>query len=127
MRFLKMIFTWWEGATIGTALYSARKGRHVATDDSGNRYYESKKGPRRRWVIYPGGNDASNVPAEWHGWLHQTVEDVPDQSLPPARAWESPYTKNLTGTDEAYRPAGDLEQGGKRAGASGDYEAWSPS
>ena len=122
-----MIFTWWEGATIGTALYSARKGRHVATDDSGNRYYESKKAPRRRWVIYAGGNDASKVPAEWHGWLHQTVEDVPDQSLPPAREWEAPYTQNLTGTDEASRPAGDLEKGRNRASASGDYEAWSPS
>ena len=114
-----MIFTWWEGATIGTALYSARKGRKVGTDDSGNRYYESKSGPRRRWVIYSGGNDASKVPAEWHGWLHQTVEDVPDESLPPAREWEAPYTQNLTGTAEAYRPAGDLEKGRNRASASG--------
>ena len=27
---------------------------------------------------------------------------------------------------EAYRPAGALERGGRRAGATGDYEAWSP-
>lgn len=127
MGLLKKIFTWWDGATIGTALHSARNGRFVAEDSAGNRYYESKKGPRRRWVIYAGGNDASNVPAEWHGWLHQTVEEVPDQSLPPAREWEAPYTANMTGTGAAYRPAGALESGGKRAGASGDYEAWSPS
>ncbi|MGP1282417.1 MAG: NADH:ubiquinone oxidoreductase subunit NDUFA12 [Parasphingopyxis sp.] len=127
MGLLKKIFTWWEGATIGTALHSWRKGRFVAEDSAGNRYYESKKAPRRRWVIYAGGNDASNVPAEWHGWLHQTVEDVPDQSLPPAREWETPYTANMTGTGRAYRPAGALESGGRRAGASGDYEAWSPS
>ena len=122
-----MIFTWWEGATIGTALYSARKGRFIAEDDTGNRYYESKKAPRRRWVIYAGGNDASNVPAEWHGWLHQTVEDIPDQSLPPARPWEVDYTPNLTGTGEAYRPAGAIEKGRNRARAGGDYEAWIPS
>jgi len=127
MRLLKKIFTWWEGATIGTALYSARNGRFVAEDDAGNRYYESKKGARRRWVIYSGGNDASNVPSEWHSWLHQTVEDVPDQSLPPSREWEAPYTANLTGTGAAYRPAGALEKGRNRASASGDYEAWSPS
>jgi len=32
----------------------------------------------------------------------------------------------MTGTAHAYRPAGALEQGGKRAAATGDYEAWSP-
>lgn len=126
MGLLKSIFTWWDGATIGTAFYSARKGRFIAEDSAGNRYYESKKQPRRRWVIYPGGNDASNVPAEWHGWLHQTVEDVPDQSLPPAHEWEAEYSANMTGTGSAYRPAGALETGRKRARASGDYEAWSP-
>lgn len=129
MGLFKNIFIWWDGATIGTAWHSLRNGRFIAEDSSGNRYYESKKGPRRRWVVYASGkpNDASNVPAEWHGWLHQTVEDVPDQSLPPARAWEAPYTANLTGTGGAYHPAGALESGRDRARASGDYEAWSPS
>ncbi len=126
MKFLKKIFTWWEGATIGTSLYSWRKGRKVGEDAFGNRYFESKKAPRRRWVIYAGNNDASNVPAEWHGWLHQTVEDVPDEGLPPARQWETPYVPNLTGSGGAYRPAGALETGSARARASGDYKAWSP-
>jgi NADH:ubiquinone oxidoreductase subunit len=27
---------------------------------------------------------------------------------------------------QAYRPQGALEQGGRRARATGDYEAWSP-
>ncbi|NNC72749.1 MAG: NADH:ubiquinone oxidoreductase subunit NDUFA12 [Sphingomonadaceae bacterium] len=126
MKLLKNIFTWWDGATIGTALHSWRKGRFVAEDAFGNRYYESKKEQRRRWVIYAGSNDASNVPAEWHGWLHQTVDDIPDQSLPPARIWEQPYVPNLTGSGSAYRPAGALESRASRARASGDYQAWSP-
>lgn len=126
MGILKSIFTWWDGATIGTAFHSALHGRFVGEDQFGNRYYESKRAPRRRWVIYKGQNDASNVPAEWHGWLHQTVEETPDEALPPARGWEKPYTPNLTGTGAAYRPSGALEAGGKRAGATGDYEAWSP-
>ena len=33
---------------------------------------------------------------------------------------------NLTGTANAYRPAGALESGGVRAAATGDYEAWNP-
>ena len=45
---------------------------------------------------------------------------------PAARIWETDYTPNATGTAAAYRPAGALEQGGKRAAATGDYEPWLP-
>ncbi|HEY0316586.1 MAG TPA: NADH-ubiquinone oxidoreductase subunit NDUFA12 family protein, partial [Sphingomonas sp.] len=69
--------------------------------------------------------DASRVPAEWHGWLHGTTDVVPDRESPP-RPWQAPTKPNLTGTREAYRPAGALEAGGRRAAATGDYEAWSP-
>lgn len=126
MGILMKIFTWWDGATIGTALYSWRKGRLVGEDEFGNRYYESKREPRRRWVIYAGNNDASNVPADWHGWLHQTVDEIPEQALPPRREWEADYVPNLTGSAGAYRPAGALDRREARARAGGDYEAWSP-
>jgi NADH:ubiquinone oxidoreductase subunit len=129
MTILGKIFTWWDGATIGTHLWTARKGEHVGTDAQGNKYYRSKakQGQReRRWVIYNGANDASRVPAEWHGWLHGSFGDVPESFLPPARIWEADYTPNATGTLQAYRPQGALERGGRRARADGDYEAWSP-
>ncbi len=130
MNFLGKIFTWWHGATIGTLLNSWRTGEHVGTDAQGNEYYRAKKtkdgAQERRWVIYDGPNDASRVPAEWHGWLHGAFTDVPESHLPPAKIWEVDYTPNATGTADAYRPAGALEQGGKRARASGDYEAWTP-
>ena len=130
MSFLGKIFTWWDGATIGTTLWSARNGEHVGTDAQGNAYSRSKKkgaGNReRRWVIYEGANDASRVPAEWHGWLHGAFDDVPESNLPAPRIWEADYTPNATGTAAAYRPQGALERGGKRAAAVGDYEAWSP-
>ena len=100
------------------------------TDAQGNAYFRGRKphgdGRERRWVIYQGANDASRVPAEWHGWLHGSFDGVPESNLPPARIWEVDYTPNATGTATAYRPAGALERGGKRAGATGDYEAWSP-
>ncbi len=134
MGLLSKIFTWWDGATIGTSLYSAKNGEHVGTDAQGNRYYRAKKPARsdsfgnreRRWVIYEGANDSSRVPAEWHGWLHNSYDGVPESHLPPARIWEVDYTPNATGTPEAYRPSGALERGGRRAPATGDYEAWSP-
>jgi NADH:ubiquinone oxidoreductase subunit len=131
MGILSKIFTWWDGATIGTLVNSALTGEHVGTDAQGNRYYRSKSkrtpdGRERRWVIYDGANDASRVPAEWHGWLHHSYDEVPESHLPPPRIWEVDYTPNATGTPLAYRPQGALERGGKRARATGDYEAWSP-
>lgn len=122
---LAKIFTWWDGATIGTSLYSWRKGEQVGEDGLGNRYFRARDGSRR-WVIYAGANDASRVPPEWHGWLHHTFDDLPDAALPSARAWEAEPQPNLTGTAAAYRPAGAIERGGRRAAATGDYEAWRP-
>lgn len=134
MGILGKIFTWWDGATIGTLFNSAVTGVHVGTDAQGNAYYRSKKvrkdgpfaGTERRWVIYNGANDASRVPSEWHGWLHHSYDGVPESHLPPPRIWEVDFTPNATGTAQAYRPQGALERGGKRAAATGDYEAWSP-
>lgn len=119
------IFTWWDGATIGTLLDSWRHGEAVGEDAQGNRYFRSRDG-KRRWIIYSGNNDASRVPPEWHGWLHGTFDELPDAILPASRAWQAPPEPNLTGTAAAYRPAGALERGGRRAAATGDYEAWQP-
>jgi len=54
------IFAWWRGNTWGTRLWSATQGIYVGTDQSGNRYYRSRKptgphGMERRMVIYAGG------------------------------------------------------------------------
>lgn len=135
MGILGKIFTWWNGATVTTLLNSALTGELVGSDAQGNKYYRAKKrygaghpfaGRERRWVIYNGANDASRVPAEWHGWLHGTLDGVPESNLPAPRIWEADYTPNATGTAAAYRPQGALERGGKRASTTGDYEAWSP-
>jgi len=125
MGILAKIFTWWDGATIGTALFSARNGILVGEDAEGNRYYRNRN-DSRRWVIYNGSNDASRVSPDWHGWLHHTFEGEPESYLPPKRPFELPAGINATGTDAAYRPKGSIDRGGHRAAATGDYEAWSP-
>jgi NADH:ubiquinone oxidoreductase subunit len=125
MGLLGKIFTWWDGATIGTTLYSWRKGERVGEDASGNRYFRSRDGARR-WVIYAGSNDASRVPPEWHGWLHGTHDALPTEALPAPRDWQQPALPNVTGTAAAYRPAGALERASTRARSSGDYQAWTP-
>lgn len=133
MGLFKNIFTWWEGATFGTALNTMARGISVGKDGEGNTYYQSRKetaGVHRRWVIYAGSNDASRVPPEWHGWLHHTHEAPPMGQFARTAALEDESarepTVNPTGTTAAYRPAGAPETGAKRARATGDYVAWSP-
>jgi NADH:ubiquinone oxidoreductase subunit len=123
MGFFKNLFTWWEGATTGTALFSRLHGTRVGSDALGNVYFEGKG---RRWVMYSGSNDVSRVPPEWYAWLTRLIDAVPDEALPPPPKFLKPATPNLTGTAAAYRPSGALERGGRRQAASGDYQAWTP-
>ena len=121
-------FTWWNGASWGTMIGLIGKSR-VGADSLGNVYYQGGRdtnGQPRRWVIYAGSNDASRVAPEWFSWLHHQVDELPDQALSAPRAWQKPALPNLTGTNLAYRPSGALEKGGRRAAATGDYEAWTP-
>jgi NADH:ubiquinone oxidoreductase subunit len=129
MGIFKNIFTWWEGVGFGTWLTTKTGGIAVGEDALGNVYYESKhaeNGRKRRWVLYAGSNDTSRIPPDWHSWMHGTIDDVPEKTLPAPRRWEKEPTANLTGSDGAYRPAGAYGAGQKRALASGDYQAWSP-
>src|SRR3546814_19597201 len=44
MSILGKIFTWWDGATVGTLLNNWRNGRKVGEDALGNRYYLAQIG-----------------------------------------------------------------------------------
>ena len=127
---LDKIFTWWNGATLGASYDIGRRAGFVGKDEQGNQYFEEKRpsldGRKRRWVIYNGLAEASRVPPDWHGWLHQTFEEPPTIAPLKKKAFEKPHRPNLTGTIHAYRPPGSLARGGERAPATGDYEAWKP-
>jgi NADH:ubiquinone oxidoreductase subunit len=126
MGLLAKIFTWWNGATVGTSLFTSARGEEVGRDDEGNIYYRHKKDPRRRWVIYKGSNDGSRVPPGWQAWLRGTIDDLPDQSLPPRRSFQKAPVANLTGTMAAFRPDGALGSGKVRPASTGDYQPWTP-
>ena len=74
--------------------------------------------------MYAGEAEASSVPPEWHAWLHYTTDTPIPQTA--RRPWQKPHEPNLTGTPLGYRPPGSDYLGGKRAPATGDYEAWTP-
>ena len=126
MGILGKIFTWWNGATLGTSMFTSMRGKEVGRDEDGNVYYEHKKDSRRRWVIYEGNNDGSRVPPAWQAWLRGTIDDLPDKSLPPVRPFQQAPAPNLTGTMAAFRPDGALGSGKVRPASTGDYQAWTP-
>ena len=131
MKILKQFFTWWSGETWGTRFYTWRKGEFVGQDDMGNKYYRAKSAlpdsiPERRWVIYAGYSEASQIPPGWHGWMHHRVAAPPSKDGYVARGWEMPHQENLTGSAAAYHPPGSIAMGGKPLVAAPDYQAWKP-
>ena len=115
--------TWWNGQTLGTQLFTWRKGEKVGEDAEGNTFYRNSD-DSKRWVIYNGEAEASRVSPEWHGWLHRTWDTPPTEAPLPRKAWEQPHQENLTGTAMAYAPAGSIRRGDPEDRQ--DYEAWSP-
>lgn len=131
---ISFVFDWWHRATWGTWIFTFRRGQPVGQDAAGNRYYQEKGRPevgryhwerRRRWVIYADLAEGSMVPPEWNAWLQHNADEPP--TAPSAdHAWEQPHLPNMTGTPDAYRPAGHVLGAGSRKPASADYEPWQP-
>ena len=115
--------TWWNSQTIGTQLFTARKGVKVGEDEQGNVFYETRDGARR-WVIYSGEAEASRIAPDWHGWLHRTWDEPPNKTPIKHKDWEKPHVENLTGTAMAYAPPGSIRR--KEPEPRKDYDAWSP-
>ncbi len=116
--------------TITTRLHTFFHGELVGKDQFGNRYYTERRAPKegrqKRWVLYKGKAEPSKVPAEWHGWLHYTLDAPPGERLIRHYGWEKPHLPNLSGTENAYVPPGHLLKGGERDATTSDYEAWKP-
>jgi NADH:ubiquinone oxidoreductase subunit len=125
MALLRLVFTWWRGATFGTYVMTWLSGRFVGADEFGNRFFENRSGSRR-WVIYNGTVEASRVSPDWHGWLHYTFGEPPTVAPFKTKAWEQQHMPNMTGTQGAQRPPGSLAAKGERPPATGDYQAWKP-
>ena len=115
--FVTMLTTWLHGELVGE-------------DRFGNRYYR-QRGARnwrqeKRWVVFGPGGESTMVPPGWVGWLHRRLELPPEQQPVATYQWEQERMPSPPDNRLAYRPQGSLERGGKRAPATGDYEAWTP-
>eukprot|EP00052_Salpingoeca_macrocollata_P007045 m.57439 g.57439 ORF g.57439 m.57439 type:complete len:180 (+) comp15802_c0_seq3:1100-1639(+) len=82
-------------------------GRLVGQDKFGNKYYESdeKFFSRNRNVAYADfwNFDGSQVPPEWHKWLHYMTDELPSKDHT-THKWQTDHTPNLSGTVNAYVP-----------------------
>lgn len=132
-QFFLKFFTWWNGQTFGTQVWTWLYGEFVGEDEFGNRYYRTRGGKidpvlrfERRWVIYNGYAEPSLVPPSWHGWLHHIVETPPTVEHYKPYPWQKPHRPNLTGTPDAYRPSGSTLARSRRPRATGDYKPWTP-
>jgi len=123
LSYLNRAVTWWNGQTLGTQLFTARKGVKVGEDDEGNVFYRTRDG-KRRWVIYNGLAEASRVSPDWHGWLHFTWNEPPTDKPLVHKSWEKPHEENRTGSALAYVPPGSIRH--KEPQERRDYEAWQP-
>ena len=131
MSLFSEVFVWWGGNTWGTRWDTWRHGKRVGEDSQGNVYYIQRKGigplgKPRRWVVYKSYAESSQIPPGWHGWMHHTVDMLPTDETYHPRPWQKPHRANMTGTPQAYRPAGSILASGKRAASDSDYEPWQP-
>ena len=125
-KLLKFLFTWWNGNTVGTKLYTYLKGKKVGEDYFGNYFYESRD-KRNRWCIYSYQSDASKISPEWNSWLRFITNSCPtDEAM--AYEWQKSYSGNLTGLDGAYKP--EILRANKKNEDldryQSDYKAWKP-
>jgi NADH dehydrogenase (ubiquinone) 1 alpha subcomplex subunit 12 len=60
---------------------------------------------RKRYVVYAKKDfDASQVPAEWHAWLHYISDEPPTTGKYSSLFFQKAHTENLSGTPQRYVP-----------------------
>ena len=125
-RLLRFLFTWWNGITVGTKLYTYFKGKKVGEDYFGNFYYESKD-KKNRWCIYSNESEASKISPEWNSWLRFISVESPKDN-PMTYDWQKAFDGNSTGLNNAYKPRLVRTNGSKEDlnKHQSDYKAWKP-
>ncbi|ELT96072.1 hypothetical protein CAPTEDRAFT_164106 [Capitella teleta] len=104
-----------RGGIIGSILHLYRTddlkyGDLVGEDKFGNKYYQNDMFfiASNRWVDYAPqfgmDYDGSQIPAEWHRWMHHMTDDPPTVVPPVNYKWLPLHKENKTGTAGEYVP-----------------------
>ena len=119
---LREIFTWWNGQTLGTRLWTYFSGILAGVDSQGNKYFHNKK-DTKRWVIYANEVESTNVNPEWNNWLRFTSKVIASEEK--KYKWQKNHLSNQTGTANAYDPEKDKTNDSSKK-RNDDYIKWSP-
>ena len=118
----KEIFTWWNGQTLGTRLWTYFNGIPAGKDSMGNKYFHNRK-DTKRWVIYAVDVESTYVNPEWNNWLRFTSKvKVTDKEK---YKWQKNHLSNQTGTENAYDPENNKSYDSSKK-RNDDYIKWSP-
>lgn len=81
---------------------------------------------RHRWVVYANTSDyaGSQIPPEWHAWIHYIGDNDPVSQPPPKRKFDIAFQNNPTGTTERYLPKGSWENPEQRNWSK--HQFWQP-
>ncbi|CAD5219098.1 unnamed protein product [Bursaphelenchus okinawaensis] len=89
----------------------SKTGDLIGTDKFGNKYFQDDGNfmPRNRWVVFDEKQwldyDATQVPPEWHRWLHHMTDEPPTVKPPVDRKWIMEHKENTSiYMDEKYIP-----------------------
>ena len=132
--FLLRFFTWWNGQTFGTQVWTGSMANSSAADEFGNRYYRTKGGkidPVARLRAALGDlqrRRRSLDRSRRRGMAGCTTRSMcrRRRKRVEPRPWWKPHRPNLTGTPGAQRPTGSTLAQGRRPRATGDYKPWTP-
>ena len=119
---LKEIFTWWNGQTLGTRLWTYFYGIAAGVDSQGNKYFHNKK-DTKRWVIYAQEVESTYVNPEWNNWLRFTSKAKASEKE--KYEWQKNHLSNQTGTVNAYDPE-NINSNESSKKRDDDYIRWSP-
>ena len=119
---LKEIFTWWNGQTLGTRLWTYFNGIHAGVDSKGNKYFHNKN-DTKRWVIYADEVESTYVNPEWNNWLRFTSREKVSEKE--KYKWQKNHLSNQTGTVNAYDPEKNKTHDSSKQ-RNDDYIKWSP-
>ncbi|XP_014676605.1 PREDICTED: probable NADH dehydrogenase [ubiquinone] 1 alpha subcomplex subunit 12 isoform X2 [Priapulus caudatus] len=97
---LKQLY-WTEELKVGT---------YVGADKYGNKYYENNLFfvGRNRWIQYAPqygmDYDGSQIPSDWHRWLHYSTDSPPSVTPCTQRDWFLDHEENFSGTAKGFVP-----------------------
>eukprot|EP00003_Mantamonas_plastica_P027456 TRINITY_DN5893_c1_g1_i3.p1 TRINITY_DN5893_c1_g1~~TRINITY_DN5893_c1_g1_i3.p1 ORF type:complete len:124 (+),score=38.38 TRINITY_DN5893_c1_g1_i3:70-441(+) len=102
-------------------------GKEVGVDKFGNRYmFNPDLQPgRQRWIEYASDDvDATQIPAEWHSWVHYLADEPPSEETGKGIVFKMEHVENPSNSgelDKIYLPRGHYLRG---KGMKKDVETW---